>query len=180
MSNESKTKQQRILLTASYRDFEKGLRQHAVYKVGNRALGDDLVQDAFTNVWIYLVRGGKIDSMKAFLYHVLNNSIVDEYRKRKTVSLDLLLKKGFEPQIEVFSERLVNIIDAKDVYVLILQLPERYQRVIKMRFMQDLSLKEMSLITGQTQNTVAVQVHRGLAKLKVLHDLRIPVSARIK
>jgi len=111
---------------------------------------------------------------------VLNNSIVDEYRKRKTVSLDLLLKKGFEPQIEVFSERLVNIIDAKDVYVLILQLPERYQRVIKMRFMQDLSLKEMSLITGQTQNTVAVQVHRGLAKLKVLHDLRIPVSARIK
>lgn len=32
--------------------------------------------------------------MKAFPYHVLNNLIVDEYRKRKTASLDDLLEKG--------------------------------------------------------------------------------------
>lgn len=43
------------------------------------------------------MKGGKIDAMKAFLYHILNNLIVDEYRKRKTVSLDLLLEKGFDP-----------------------------------------------------------------------------------
>jgi hypothetical protein len=51
--------------------------------------------------------------------------------------------------------------------------------VIKMRYMQDLSLKEMSLITGQTQNAMAVQVHRGLAKLKDLYDVRLPALATV-
>lgn len=39
-----------------------------------------------------------------------------------------------------------------------------------MRFVQDLSLTEISLITGQSKNTVAVQVHRGLKKLRTLYD----------
>ncbi len=33
---------------------------------------------------------------------------------------------------------------------------------------RNLSLREMSLITGQSKNTIAVQVHRGLEKLNKL------------
>lgn len=161
--------QYRILLAAAHTDFEKGLNQHSFYKVGNRALGNDLVQDTFTKTWGYMLRGGKIDLMKAFLYHVLNNLIIDEYRKRKTISLDVLVEKGFEPATPDTSGNLIAGIDAKEVLRLILRLPARYQKVIKMRFTQDLSLREMSLITGQTQNAIAVQIHRGLAKLKELH-----------
>ncbi len=177
MITKLQTIQHRILLEAAHYDFEKGLNQHSFYKVGNHALGNDLVQDTFTKTWSYLAKGGKIDVMKAFLYHVLNNLIIDEYRKRKAVSLDVLLEKGFEPQARESAESVSGVIDAKDALALISRLPERYQKVIKMRFMQDLSLKEMSLITGQTQNAMAVQVHRGLAKLKDLYDVRMPVLA---
>jgi DNA-directed RNA polymerase specialized sigma24 family protein len=45
-----------------------------------------------------------------------------------------------------------------------------YQKVMRMRYMQDLSLAEMSLVTGQSRNTIAVQLHRGLAKLKLLYN----------
>ncbi len=169
MMNKSQEIEQRAILAMAHRDHEKALNQHSFYKVGNRALGNDLVQDTFIKTWSYLVKGGKIDVMKAFLYHVLNNLIVDEYRKRKTVSLDILLEKGFEPQAKESSDRLVSIIDSKEALSLIKKLPERYQKVIKMRYLQDLSLKEMALITGQTQNAIAVQVHRGLSKLKELH-----------
>ena len=41
---------------------------------------------------------------------------------------------------------------------------------MKMRYIQDLSLKEMSLLTGQSRATLAVQTHRGLAKLKLLYN----------
>ena len=41
---------------------------------------------------------------------------------------------------------------------------------MRMKYNQDLSLTEMSLITGQTKNAMAVQLHRGLEKLKVLYD----------
>jgi len=32
--------------------------------------------------------------MRAFLYHILNDLIVDEYRKHKASSLTLLMEKG--------------------------------------------------------------------------------------
>lgn len=107
--------------------------------------------------------------MKAFLYHILNNLIIDEYRKHKTTSLDVLIEKGFEP-VSNDSERIFNMLDGKAALLLIQRLPVAYQKVMRMRFVQDLSLQEMSLITGQTKNTIAVQVHRGLAKLRILYN----------
>lgn len=160
---------QKERLTTAHTDFQKGMNSHAFFKIGNHATGEDMVQDAFTRTWMYLVRGGKIDIMKAFLYHILNNLIVDEYRRRKTASLDTMIEKGLEPS-DKNSGRLLNLLDGKSALVLIQRLPEKYQKVMRMRYVQDLSLKEMSLITGETKNAMAVQAHRGLEKLKLLHD----------
>jgi len=38
-----------------------------------------------------------------------------------------------------------------------------------MRYTKDMSLKEMSVATHQSQNTMSVQIHRGLIKLKTLY-----------
>ena len=118
--------------------------------------------------WRYLVKGGKVEIMKAFLYHILNNLIIDEYRKHKTSSLDLLIEKGFEPGDDNM-ERLMNALDGKAALLLIQRLPEKYQKVMRMKYVQSLSLNEMALITGQSRNSIAVQAHRGLEKLKFLY-----------
>ena len=157
-------------LSAAHRSYEKGLNIHAFFKINNRAMGQDMFQEAFMKTWVYLAKGGKIDVMKAFLYHVLNNLIVDEYRRRKTVSLDILMGKGFEP-IVGNSKSLAEALDGKAAMLLIARLPVAYQKIMRMRYVQDLSLKEMSLITGQSKNALAVQAHRGLEKLKVLYHL---------
>jgi RNA polymerase sigma-70 factor (ECF subfamily) len=52
---------------------------------------------------------------------------------------------------------------------LIARLPEKYQIVVHMRYVQELPLKEMSFLTRQSHNTVAVQCHRGLEKLKAVY-----------
>jgi len=114
------------------------------------------------------MKAGKVDMMKAFLYHVLNNLIIDEYRKHKTTSLDVLLEKGFEPSVD-HTDRLLNVLDGKEAMNLIELLPETYKKVMRLRYVEELSLQEISLITGQTKNTIAVQVHRGLEKLKILY-----------
>ena len=156
-------------LTSAHHDYEKGLNLYAFSKIHSHATGEDLVQDTFMKTWSYLVRGGKIDIMKAFLYHVLNQLIVDQYRKHKTVSLNVLLEKGFEP-IAGDPRRILNALDGRAALLLIQRLPATYQKVMRMRYIQDLSLKEMSLITGQSKNSIAVQAHRGLEKLKLLYD----------
>lgn len=164
---EEKNDNERIM-TEAVHDFKKGLVQRVLFKIQNRALGEDLIQDTFMKTWKYLVKGGRIDTMKAFLYHILNNLIIDEYRKKKTVSLETLVEKGFEPKAPD-AERQINTLDGKAAVLLISRLPEIYQKVLKMKYIQGLSIKEIALLTGQTKNAITVKIHRGLEKLKFLY-----------
>lgn len=157
-------------ITAAYRDHNKSLIARAFFKTGSRVTGEDVVQETFMKTWTYLVKGGKIETMKAFLYHILNNLIVDEYRKRKTTSLDVMMEKGFDTSDEN-AERLVNALDGKAAMFLIQRLPQKYREVMRMKYIQLLSLKEMALITGRPKNALAVQVHRGMKKLKLLYGV---------
>lgn len=168
MNPKQKLKRQAIL-TLAHHDFEKGLNSRAYFKINDHTIGEELVQETFMKTWIYLVKGGKIDMMKAFLYHILNNLIIDEYRKHKIISLDILLEKGFE-EPNTGSSNISNILDGKKAILLIGSLPTKYQKIMRMKYVQDLSLIEMSLITGQSTKTIAVQIHRGLEKLKLLYD----------
>ena len=89
-----------------------------------------------------------MDVMKSFLYHVLNNLIIDQYRKHKTFSLDSMLEAGFEPSDKsIESERLIDMLDGKKALILIGRLPRQYQQVMRMKYVQDLSLAEMSQVT---------------------------------
>ena len=166
--NLKETNEQREILSLAYDDFNKSLNSHAFFKINDHSLGEDLVQSTFIKTWSYLIKGGKIEVMKAFLYHVLNNLIIDEYRKHKASSLDDLLEKGYEPGMDD-TERLSNVLDGKKASLLIKQLPKIYQEVMQMKYMKDLSLEEISLITGQSKNTISVQTCRGLEKLKLLY-----------
>ena len=150
MTPEEDTTQREILAIIAHHDYVGGLNARAFYKLHDQARSEGIVQETFIKTWIYLVKGGKIELMKAFLYHVLNNLIVDEYRKHKTSSLDVLLEKGFDLSTGS-SDPLINFLDGKTAVILIQRLPETYRQVMRMRHVQDLTLKEISLITGQTK-----------------------------
>lgn len=166
--NLKETNEQRAVLSVAYDDFNKSLNSHAFFKVNDRCLGEDLVQSTFIKTWSYLIKGGKIEVMKAFLYHILNNLIIDEYRKHKSGSLDALLENGFELSVDD-TQRLFNILDGKKASLLIKKLPKIYKEVMQMKYMRDLSIEEISTITGQTKNAVTVRISRGLEKLKILY-----------
>jgi len=167
---------QQGLLTLAHQDYKTQLKRYSLSKVSNPALAEDLVQDTFLRAWNYLLKGGKVDTMKSFLYQILHRLIIDEYRKgKRTSSLDDLVEKGFEPSVAGSSSgdefnHIMNIIDGKAMMLLIRQLPDRYRKVLTMKFIDNLSLEEISRITGTSKNTIAVQIHRGLVRLKELFD----------
>lgn len=170
LTHPGKSREQAIVdhtMTNAYEANQSNLTRRAVYKTSDFDLSEDLVQSTFLKTLLYLQKGGQIDTMRAFLNHVLNDLIVDEYRKRKTVSLDVLLEQGFYPKID-YTEQLINILDGKQMIALIEQLPEKYKRVIKMRYVQGLTVKEIAALTEQSRNTVSVQSYRGLRKLAAL------------
>lgn len=163
---------QQNLLATAHQEYRKQLKRYSLSKVNNPALAEDLVQDTFLRAWNYLLKGGKVDTMKSFLYQILHRLIIDEYRRgKRTSSLDDLVEKGFEPSLnEGEFEHITNVLDGKAMMLLIRKLPDRYRKVLTMRYVENLSIEEMAAIIGQSKNTVAVQIHRGLVKLKQLFD----------
>jgi len=176
MMTTKKERGQDALMTQAHRSYAKGMVLYSFLKTHNQATSDDLVQDAFVKTWRYLVKGGDIVIMKAFLYHTLNHLIIDGYRKHKTTSLEVLMEKGYEPSIDN-SKQMFDIFDGKAAVLLIQHLPLKYREIVEMRYVRDLSLKEISLITGQTRNAVAVQAHRGLTRLKELYRHKTTAAA---
>jgi RNA polymerase sigma-70 factor (ECF subfamily) len=166
--------QQQTILSVAHNDYGKVLNSYAFFKVHDHTVGEDLVQDTFMKTWKFIVKGGQVHKMKAFLYHVLNRLIIDQYRKRKNTSLDVLIEKGFEPS-DSDSVNITDALDGSGALLMIQHLPEMYRKIMHMRYIQNLSLKEMSLITGKTRNAIAVQTHRGLQKLKILYNSELSI-----
>jgi RNA polymerase sigma-70 factor, ECF subfamily len=177
LTNKEKIQLQEVM-TKAHAEFEQGLLRHANFRVSDSGRCDDLVQDTFLKTWVYLVKAGKISSMKPFLYHVLNCLIIDEYRKKKSVSLDVLLEAGFEPGSDDF-DRIADTIDGKAAVALILTLPVAYQKIMTLRYLDDLSLSEIADETGLTKNLVAVKTHRGMEKLRQLYEERFSKNSLV-
>jgi len=156
----------------AFEEFNDALFRHAFLRVSNRQKAIDLVHDTFTKTWSYLRGGYAIDNFRTFLYKVLNNLIIDEYRRRKESSLDALLEiegvdeGSFDDLQEHTVEALAVTIDGKRAFELLEQLPDQYREVLILRFVDQLGPREIRELIEETENVVSVRIHRGLKQLR--------------
>lgn len=156
----------------AFEEYSDALFRHAFIRVSNREKAIDIVHDTFTKVWVYVRAGHKIDSYRSFLYKVLNNLIIDEYRKRKEASLDALLEiegideGSFSDLSENTVEALAATIDGRKAFELLSELPDVYREVITFRFIDGLGPKEISDLTEESENVISVRIYRGLKILR--------------
>jgi RNA polymerase sigma-70 factor, ECF subfamily len=156
----------------AFDEYADALFRHAVYRLSDRERAIEIVHDTFTKVWGYIRAGHEIDSFKPFLYKVMNNLIIDEYRKRKELSLDALLSEegvdeGSFPELHGGSiEEITFALDAQKASLLLAELPLVYREVLTLRFVDGLGPKEISELIEESENVVSVRIHRGLKTLK--------------
>ncbi len=164
-------KQEERFLKA-FDEYNDALFRHAFLRISNREKAVDLVHDTFTKVWAYLRGGYEIDNFRPFLYKVLNNLIIDEYRRRKESSLDALLELdgvdegSFSELSESTVEGLAATIDGKKAFELLEEMPDQYKEVIILRFVDQLGPREISELIEESENVVSVRIHRGLKMLR--------------
>ncbi len=168
----------------AFEEYSDALFRHASIRISDREKAIDLVHDTFTKVWVYVKNGQQIDSYRPFLYKVLNNLIIDSYRKKSEMSLDALLEKegvdeGSFPELsESTTEALAATIDGKQAFELVAQLPDTYKEVLVLRFVDELGPREIAALIEESENVVSVRIHRGLQLLrKAMGD---EVEARAK
>jgi RNA polymerase sigma-70 factor (ECF subfamily) len=157
---------------AAFTEYNDALFRHASLRISNREKAVDLVHDTYTKVWSYIRNGYEIDNFRPFLYKVLNNLIIDEYRKKKEASLDALLEidgvdeGSFEELSESSVETLSATIDGQKAFAHLDHLPPQYKEVIILRFVDQLGPREISELIEESENVISVRIHRGLRLLR--------------
>lgn len=161
-----------------FEEYSDALFRHAFLRISDRERAIDVVHDTYTKVWAYVRTGHAIEAFRPFLYKVLNNLIIDEYRKTKESSLDALLEidgvdeGSFDDLTSNTVESLAATLDGKQVFAMLKDLPDVYSEVIILRFVDELGPKEISTLIEETENVVSVRLHRGLRLLRDLVEAK--------
>lgn len=151
----------------AYNAYADAIFRHCYFRVYNRELGKELMQETFTRTWDYIRKGNDIEHMRTFLYRIANNLIIDHVRKKKELSLETLQETGFEPSHTTKDEIHIHI-DAERVIEVIEKLDEMYREPVVMRYIDGLKPKKIAELLNETVNVVSVRINRGVKQLREL------------
>jgi RNA polymerase sigma-70 factor (ECF subfamily) len=151
---------------ALYDHYQPQIYRFLYLKVAGREEAEDLTHQVFLSAWLgiprYKHRGFPFSS---WLYQIARNQVVDHYRARKeAVSLE-----GIDP--EAFAERFDEADMDKSLEVeraigMIRSLKQEYQDVLILRFVEDLSVKEVASMMGKSEGAIKLLQHRALRVLR--------------
>ncbi len=138
------------------------------FKVSRTEEAEDLTSEVFLRLWQYIRDGVAIDNVRAFLYRISRNVVIDFYRKnygKETLSLE-----DHDVIDNLRADNLIDKIDLQVHFKKIMEkldtLKEEYREVILLRYVEEYSIAEIAEITGKTKGAVRVLIHRALEKLK--------------
>jgi RNA polymerase sigma-70 factor (ECF subfamily) len=152
-------------------DLYKDKIFHLAYRMlNNRHEAEDVVQETFLRVFKNLDRYDPNQKFSTWIYRIGTNLCIDRLRKRKpTYSLDADMndQEGLDgysliPSVDQTPEsELLMSVTKQLVYNAIDSLPSKYKSVMILRYLQELSLQEISDVLGMPVTTIKTRVHRG-------------------
>jgi len=152
---------------------------HMILKmVRNVDDAEDLTIEAFAKAFKNLHRFKKDFTFSTWLFRIATNNSIDFIRKKKleTFSLNTGLRdedgeavtidvedKNLDPQEEAIKSQKKELIQ-----MFVTKLPAKYQRLVRLRYFQELSYEEIARELDAPLGTVKAQLHRAR---ELLYDL---------
>ncbi|TRX55960.1 sigma-70 family RNA polymerase sigma factor [Fulvivirga sp. M361] len=152
---------------------------HMVLKmVRNVDDAEDLTIEAFAKAFKNLHRFKKDYTFSTWLFRIATNNAIDFIRKKRleTMSLDTSFTddngeavqidvedKNLNPQEEAIKSQKIELIQ-----LFVTKLPAKYQRLVKLRYFEELSYEEIAKELDAPLGTVKAQLHRAR---ELMYDL---------
>ena len=156
-----------LIIEAAYAEYADAIFRHCYFRVLRRERGKELMQETFLRALEYVRKGEAVENMRAFLYRIANNLIIDEARKRKEASLDAMQEEGFDPKGDD-GRRFGNDLDNSAVLETLEKIPKDDRDLIVMRYIDELKPREIADILRLSPNVVSVRLHRAMKDLEHL------------
>lgn len=155
------------LIEEAYDQYADAIFRHCYLRLSNREVGKDLMQETFLKAFQYAEKGQKIENLRALLYRIANNLVIDYVRKFKESSLDAMQEAGFDPT-GADDRDLGKNLEQQRVIRELSKLDPEDRQVITLRFIDELKPQEIADILDLSANVVSVRIHRALKDLKDL------------
>lgn len=151
-----------------YEQYWSLLINESYKRLHNMALCEEVVQDVFIDLWQQrAVR--EIQNLEAYLRTCMKFKVFEIYRKNRRT------KSMLEENLSLMQEHEISEYDQyaeKDLRSLIQEwiahLPQKRKEIFKMRYLDELSTKEISEMTQSSQNTIQNHLGISIAKLRKL------------
>lgn len=164
---------------------QKDLYSFIYYKLMDQELANDIFQDTFVKIIVTLKEGRYKEENKFILWakRIAHNLIIDHFRlqsKNIKISETTFENEEFsifdiikEPENNIEDKLIANQIN-EDLLKMLVMLPDNQQEVIKLRFFDGLSFKEIADHTDTSINTTLGRVRYALINLrKIMEEHKI-------
>ena len=124
-------------------------------------LAEEIVSDAFYTA--LKTADDKVNNFKAWLLKVCRNLYLNSLRRSKRITE---LDERLADQSETALEQIIRKEEYRALYHAISLLNSSYKEVITLFYFEDLSVKDIALVTGKSETVVKVTLFRGREALK--------------
>ncbi|WP_059171541.1 RNA polymerase sigma factor SigW [Bacillus sp. FJAT-27445] len=155
-----------------YKDklFQLGYRM-----LGNRHEAEEIAQEAFIRAYVNIDKFNQEYKFSTWLYRIATNLCIDRIRKKKPdyyLDAEMAGTEGLTlysriPSDSPLPEKEVEMLELQEaIQGEIVKLPEKYRSVIVLKYIEELSLNEISEILDLPLGTVKTRIHRGREALR--------------
>lgn len=145
-----------------WKDLHKELQKFIFFKVKNKQLSEDILQDVFLKIQLNVHNLKDSSKLTSWVYQITRNTILDHFRKDNNLfsleSIDIV-----DADNDVNFSKLIDCINSK-----INNLPNKYKEALLLTILKDFSQIELAEYLGISYSGAKSRVQRGKEKVKTL------------
>jgi len=160
--------------------FKDKIYRHCYRMVGNGHEAEDLAQETFLRAYRNISKYNSEYKFSTWIFRIATNLCIDRLRKKKpdyyldaevpgtdgaTMYSQLQTDEPLPEQVVTENEQWNELQEE------IMKLPEKYRTAIVLKYVEDLSLEEISQIMDIPVPTVKTRIHRGREALKKVFQM---------
>ncbi len=152
-----------------YDYYQPKIYRFVLIKVGRREEAEDLTHQVFMNAWENIPGYKNLGfPFSSWLYRIARNQVIDRYRTEKQELSLSEIDPDYLFELESIEKNTDERFELERVAKAIQKLRPDYQNIIIMRFVEELSLKEVAASIEKSEGAVKLMQHRAIKELQEL------------
>lgn len=146
----------------TYEQHYEAIYQYILFLTTNPAIVDDFVQETF--IRFYHMK--QVQNEKALLIRIARNLVYDHFRRKRLLKWLPLTKADYEDEAPLPEDLLLRTQEVQELYKALAKIKMNYREVIVLRYIEELSVKEVAYYLELSEVQVKNYTAQGLKALR--------------